>query len=273
MIESTKLYTWIIAPFEKELHRYGVDTLIVAPDGVLRLVPLATLYDGSRFLIEKFAISTIPSINMVEPKPFATSTPQILLSGVSDAVQSFSALPSVPKELEDIQKIMDGNVRLLNKEHTIGNLTRQLEQHSYSIVHLATHGVFGGTPEESFLLTYDDRLTMNRLENLIYLTKLRKEPVELLTLSACQTALGDERAALGLAGVAIKAGVRSAVATLWYVDDEATSLAIREFYRQLRVPGNTKARALQNAQKSLIAEDRYWHPLYWAPFLLIGNWM
>jgi CHAT domain-containing protein/Flp pilus assembly protein TadD len=273
LTESTRLYTWMAAPFEKELHAYGIDTLIVAPDGILRLVPVSTLYDGSRFLIEKFAISTIPSMSMVEPKPFATPNPQILLSGVSDAVQAFSALPSVPKELEDIQKIMGGKVRLLNRDHTIGNLTSQLQNHSFSIVHLATHGVFGGTPEESFLLTYDDRLTMNRLENLIFLTKFREEPVELLTLSACQTALGDERATLGLAGVAIKAGVRSAVATLWYVDDEATSLAIREFYRQLRAPGNTKARALQNAQKSLIAEDRYWHPLYWAPFLLIGNWM
>ncbi len=138
---------------------------------------------------------------------------------------------------------------------------------------MATHGVFGGTPEESFLLNYDSRLTMNGLEKLISFSRFREKPVELLTLSACQTALGNERAALGLAGVAVKAGVRSAIATLWHVDDEATSLAIREFYRQIREPGISKAQALQNTQKKLIEQRRYWHPLYWGPFLLIGNWM
>ncbi|MCP4216559.1 MAG: CHAT domain-containing protein, partial [bacterium] len=97
--------------------------------------------------------------------------------------------------------------------------------------------------------------------------------IDLLTLSACQTALGNERAALGLAGVAVTAGVKSTLATLWYVDDEATPLAIREFYRQLKTPGTTKAKALQNTQKKLIANPRYWHPLYWAPFVLIGNSM
>ncbi len=141
------------------------------------------------------------------------------------------------------------------------------------IVHMATHGVFGETPEETFLLTYDDRLTMDILEILIGLGKFRGKKVELLTLSACQTALGDERAAPGLGGAAVKAGVGSVLATLWYVNDESTSLAVREFYRQLKIPGISKAKALQNAQKKLIEKDRYWHPVYWAPFLLIGNWM
>ena len=113
---------------------------------------------------------------------------------------------------------------------------------------------------------------MNTLEYLMSLGKYRNHQVDLLTLSACQTALGNERAALGLAGVAVKAGVRSAVATLWNVDDEATSLAIRELYRQLRKDGMSKAKALQNAQKMLLSQRKYWHPLYWAPFLLIGNW-
>jgi CHAT domain-containing protein len=101
---------------------------------------------------------------------------------------------------------------------------------------------------------------------------LRKNPVELLTLSACQTAVGDERAALGLAGVAIKAGARSALASLWFVNDESTSKLVTEFYQQLQNPTLSKAQALQQAQKSLM-EQGYQHPLYWAPFLLIGNWL
>ncbi|RLC09087.1 MAG: hypothetical protein DRI57_22785 [Deltaproteobacteria bacterium] len=123
------------------------------------------------------------------------------------------------------------------------------------------------------MLTYNSRLDMDRLEELIELSRFRDQKVELLTLSACQTAMGNERAVLGLAGVAVKAGVKSAIATLWFVDDESTSLTIREFYRQLGTSGLSKAKALQNAQKQLIAKRRFWHPIYWAPFLLIGNWM
>ena len=126
---------------------------------------------------------------------------------------------------------------------------------------------------DSFLLTYNSKLNMDQLESLIGKSIQRNHTVDLLTLSACQTALGNERAALGLAGVAVKAGVKSVIATLWYVDDEATSIAIREFYRQMMTPGLTKAKALQNTQKKLIANPRFWQPLYWAPFLLIGNWM
>ena len=114
---------------------------------------------------------------------------------------------------------------------------------------------------------------MNRLENLLQLSQSRDKPVELLTLSACQTAVGDERAALGLAGIAIKAGVRSALASLWFVNDEATSQLVIEFYKQLQNPALSKAQALQNAQKKLAAQRNFRHPAFWAPFLLIGNWL
>ncbi len=273
LYESRQLYDWLIRPIEAELIRQEVDTLVVAPDGVLRLIPFSTLNDKEHFLVEKYAIATIPAITVTDPKPIDQKHLEILLSGLSDGVQDFSPLPSVTAELRDIKEIMGGKVLFQNKEHNFENLTREFKNNSYTIVHFATHGVFGGTPQESFLLTYDSKLNMDQLEWLISLGKFRERQVELLTLSACQTALGNERAALGLAGVAVKAGVRTAIATLWYVDDEATSLAIREFYRQLKTPGISKAKALQNAQKSLISQLRYWHPLYWAPFLLIGNWM
>jgi len=273
LYEARQLYGWIIRPMEDELAAQKVDTLIIAPDSALRLIPFSTFHDGKQFLVEKYALSTVPAITLTKPERLEQKEEQILISGLSEAVQGFSPLPSVTAELHDIKEIMNGKVLLQNFDHTIANLYRELEDNAYSIVHLATHGVFGGTPEETFLLTYDGKLTMNRLEQLLGLRKYRNDKVELLVMSACQTALGDERAALGLSGLAVKAGVRSVIATLWFVDDEATSLAIREFYRQLKTPAISRAKALQNAQKKLISQDRYWHPLYWAPFLLIGNWM
>ena len=114
---------------------------------------------------------------------------------------------------------------------------------------------------------------MNRLAQTIGLRRFQEEPLELLVLSACQTAAGDDRAALGLAGIALKAGARSALATLWFINDEATSVLVSEFYRQLQDPSISKAKALQNAQLMLVRDKRYRHPSLWAPFLLIGNWL
>lgn len=273
MYSARELYDWLIRPVASDLKAWEVDTLIVAPGGVLRLIPFSAMNDGERFLVERYAIATVPAITLTDPKPQDGHHPDILLSGLSDSVQGAPPLPSVTKELKDIREIMDGDVLFENKDYTVENLTREFRNRAYDIVHLATHGVFGGTPSESFLLTYNGQLTMDALEQLIGMGRFREKQVDILTLSACQTALGNERAALGLAGVAVKAGVRSAVATLWYVDDEATSLAIRDFYRQLKKPGVSKAKALQNAQKNLIAQSRYWQPIYWAPFLLIGNWL
>ena len=103
--------------------------------------------------------------------------------------------------------------------------------------------------------------------------QFRKEPLDLLTLSACETAAGDDLAALGLAGVAVKAGARSALATLWHINDAATSILIEEFYRQIQNPKTSRAVALQQAQIKLVHDPRYEHPAYWSPFLLINNWL
>ncbi|KPA10110.1 conserved hypothetical protein, secreted [Candidatus Magnetomorum sp. HK-1] len=273
LFDAMKIYDWVIRPVEDMLTEKEVTTLVISPDGVLRLIPFSTLYDSKKFLIEKYAISTIPAISLTDPRPMNKESFQILLGGLAEGRQGFSPLPSVPAELRDIKKIMDGKILIKDKDYTIPNITETFKNNEYSIVHIATHGVFGGSPETSFLLTYESKLNMNMLENLLSLSKYRKQKVELLTLSACQTALGNERAAMGLAGVAVKAGVKGAIATLWFVDDEATSIAIREFYRQLKKPGLTKAQAMQNVQKMFIGQRRYWHPLYWAPFLVIGNWM
>jgi CHAT domain-containing protein len=138
---------------------------------------------------------------------------------------------------------------------------------------MATHGVFNSDVRKSFVLTHDNQLTLDDLERLIRPGQLRDQPLELLTLSACQTAAGDDRAALGLAGVAVKAGARSAFASLWFVNDKASSILVSDFYEQLKMPGHTKAQALQVAQQKLIHRPGFEHPCYWAPYLLIGNWL
>ena len=143
----------------------------------------------------------------------------------------------------------------------------------YSVVHVASHAEFNRDVTNTFLLTYDGKLSLNQMESLFKPRQFRGDPVELLTLSACETAAGDERAALGLAGIALKAGARSALGTLWHVNDEASPILITEFYRQLQSGQTTKAKALQAAQQKLLSDVRYQHPFYWSPYLMIGNWL
>lgn len=200
---------------------------------------------------------------------------RVLLTGLSEErIQNkmvFPSLPGVPAELQSIETITKGR-KLMNQAYTLPELTREFKNEAYTVLHLATHGIFGGRAEDTFLLTYDGRMTMNRLESLIQTGMFRENNVDLLTLSACQTAQGNEQAAFGLAGIAVKAGVKSAIATLWSVDDAATSRLLSEYYRQYAAGGVSKAKALQIAQKKLIEQPRFWHPSFWSPFLLIGNW-
>ncbi len=268
---AEELYRDLIDPIENILISQEINTLIIAPDGVLRLIPFSALHDGSQYLVEKYALVTVPAITLTDSEPTEPERTEILLNGLSKASQGFPALPSVPEELEEIKNITGGRI-LQDEAFTKENLKSEFMNHEYTVVHMATHGKFGGTPRNSFLLTYNSRLTMDELEHLIGIGRFRDKQVNLLTLSACQTAQGDERSALGLAGVAVKAGVKSAIATLWFVDDKAASLAVKELYRQLD-SGISKAKALQNTQKKLISHSDYNHPAYWAPFLLIGNWL
>ncbi len=276
LYESRQIYDWMIRPVEGQLAANQVDTLIIVPDGKLRLIPFSTLNDGKQFLVEKFAIVTTPGLSLTDPQPIRWEDSKMLLIGLSDAVQGYPPLGNVPKEIHTIQGIVGENRthRLMNGEYSVDTLRDQLKMTPYSVIHLATHGEFDADPAHTYLLAYKDKMTMDKLQDIIGLSRFRDKPVELLTLSACKTGVGNDKAALGLAGVALKSGARSAIASLWFVDDEATSLVISEFYRQLLgTPGITKAKALQNAQRKLISQDRYWHPGYWAPFLLVGNWL
>jgi CHAT domain-containing protein len=197
----------------------------------------------------------------------------LLLNGLTESVQGFPALNNVSKEIEAIQGMYGGKM-LKNKDFSFSILENELANTEYSVVHIASHGKFEGKVKDSFLLTYDGKMTMDNLQQFMGNSRFRFDvPIELLTLSACESAAGDDLAGLGLASVAIKAGARSALATLWSIDDAATSQLVIEFYRQLKDPELSKAEALQQAQLITMADQRFRHAGYWAPFLLIGNWL
>jgi len=269
---AQQLYDWLIRPLEPDLASFRIDTLVFIPDGPLRTVPMAALHDGRQFLIEKFAVATTPGLNLTDPKPIDRDKVRLLSSGLTRAVQGFPSLPFVEDEINAIRTLYQGD-QLLNADFSTPRLEQELKDHPYGILHIATHGWFASDTTQSYLLTYNGKLTINELDRLIGLFRYRKDPLELLTLSACQTGIGDDRSALGLAGVAIKAGARSALATLWFINDEASATLVSEFYRQLRNPTHSKAQALQQAQQKLLADRVYEHPAYWSPFLLLNNWL
>ena len=268
---GSELYQLLFADSEALLSERGIDTLLVIPDGVLRTIPMSAIWDGDEFLIEKYAIATTPGVGLTLPKPLEVKESRFFAGGVSDAVQGFVGLPGVSRELDNLAEQYGAKV-LRNTDFDSTLIAEQLSSTEYSIVHIATHGHFDRNPQKSFLLTYDNKLTMDLLEQSIG-SRTEGEELELLVLSACETAAGDSRAALGLAGVALKAGARSAVATLWEISDSATAQIISTFYANTASGQVTKAKALQIAQVNLIRESDYIHPTDWAPFLLIGNWL
>lgn len=276
--EAGKLYDWLMRPIEPKVRQQKVDTLVFVPDGALRTIPMSALYDAQdqTFLIQKYAVAVSPGLTLTEPKPLGATEVKMLANGLSVPREGFAALQYVPGELRTLQTLYGGTT-LLNGDFRVNNFDTQMQQNEYSIVHIASHGKFGGDARDTFVLAYDKPMDLDHLQMLIEPSKFRGRPVELLTLSACETAAGDDRAALGLAGVALKAGARSAVATLWSVNDEAASLLVAEFYKQLKEhPERSKAQALQAAQRKLIenpTDERYGHPEYWAPFLIVGNWL
>jgi CHAT domain-containing protein len=269
---AQKLYDWLIRPIAAELSANSVETLVFIPDGALRSIPLAALHDGEEFLAAQFAIATAPGLTLLDPRPMSRVAIRPLLAGLTEPVEGFHPLPGVEAELGAINKMYNSEV-LLDEAFIRPHIQEALDEVPYSVVHVASHAQFSSDPQKTFILTYDGKLGLDSLEQLINPTSFRDQPVELITLSACETAAGDDRAALGLAGVAVKAGARSALATLWRVDDAAATRLVAEFYKQLNDRRLSKAEALQRAQLSLLEEGDFEHPYYWAPYLIIGSWM
>jgi CHAT domain-containing protein/Tfp pilus assembly protein PilF len=269
---AQKLYDWLIRPLETDLASFPIDTLVFVPDGALRTIPMAALHDGKQFLVAKYAIGITPSLNLTDPRPIKRDDMKVLAVGVTEAVQGFPPLPNVSAELQALHTLLKSET-LVDKEFLAANLEQKLKDEQFTIVHVASHGEFGNEVDKTFLLTFDDKLSLDRLNQMVGVFRFRDDPLELLTLSACDTAAGDDRAALGLAGMAIKAGARSALATLWNINDEASVDLVVDFYRELKDPSVSRAVALKRAQIKMLENPRYEHPGFWSPFLLINNWL
>lgn len=272
---SLQLYNWLIKPVETDLKNSKVNTLVFIPDGLLRNIPMSALYDGKEYLVEKYSVAISPGLQLFTPKPLAHKKLNALAGGLSQPPKNekFAPLPNVKVELKLIQESGVWTTTLLDKNFTSTNLAKTINAQAFRVVHLATHGQFSSKAKDTFILAADGRINVSELDSLLKSREQKRtEPVELLVLSACETAAGDNRAALGLAGVALRAGARSTLASLWQIGDNSTALFIKEFYHQL-VTGKTTAEALRFAQLKLLEAPEYNRPMYWAPYVIVGNWL
>jgi len=326
---SRRLNDWILKPFDDAFKTGGVTSLVVAPSGVLRLVPIAVLHDGQQFAIERFSVSIVTGMTMTNMSPKAGRTVEALVAGVSypgpvvdklgptmmtavaesddvsgaekrglssrpqtrsvrdgratatgaaargsasDAMKERLALPGVKEEVDALRSILPG-INMLNQDFTLGHFSAEAESGRYRIFHIATHGFFGGSAETSFIMAYDDLLTIDGLQSLLKSESFEKNPIELLSLSACQTAQGNDRAPLGISGAAIKARAKSVIGTLWPVDDDAAKTLMQSLYLGITRDGLSKTDALRKAQLELLHASGSQGPFFWAPFVLIGNWL
>lgn len=271
---SQQVYDWLIRPAQTKLAENNVETLVFVLDDALRNLPMAALHDGKQYLVEKYSIALTPGLQLLESKAIAPKQVKVLVAGLSKAQPGFSALPAVEDEVNQIAAKISSSI-LLNQNFTLENLRAKIDKVAFGIVHIATHGQFSSKAQDTFLVAWDSRINVKDLNDLLRERDQKiASPIELLVLSACQTATGDKKATLGLAGFAVRSGARSTLATLWQVNDESTAELMVGFYRQLiQNPGISKAKALQIAQIELSKQSQYQHPFYWASFVLVGNWL
>ena len=267
---AKKLYNWLIRPASKDLVAHKIKTIVFVADGTLRNIPMAALYDGKNYLIEQYGIALTPGLQLLAPKPMEQIKLKTIAAGLTKKHQGFSALNNVGSELSAIKAKLNSIV-LLNEKFTTEALQKEIQFSDHSIVHIATHGQFSSALEDTFILAWDSRININQLDSILQTrTSNQEEAIELLVLSACETATGDKWAALGLAGMAVRAGAKSTLATLWSVNDLSTAKFMQEFYRQLTAKSSGKAEAVRQTQLSLLHHSWYKHPFYWAP--LCSTW-
>jgi CHAT domain-containing protein len=271
--QSKQIYDLIIAPLANDLRRTNAKTLVFVLDGALRNMPMSALYDGKQYLIEQYKLALTPGLRLLPPKGTGNKSQlQVFAGGLTEGRQGFVPLPGVQPEIATISKLIP-NTPLVNADFNDLSVGRNLVSNNSQIVHLATHGQFSSKAEDTFLLTWDNRINLDKLNSLIKDRNSQSDKaINLLVLSACQTAIGDDRATLGLAGVAVRAGARSTIASLWSVSDEATQILMSNLYQKLVATNLDKAESLQSAQQSLLRTKEYRAPFYWAPFILVGNW-
>ncbi len=340
---SRRLYARLLAPLDQQLSELKIKTLVVVPDGILRLLAFSALHDGQRYAIEKYAIAISPGLRIISQEEEnlknagAQAEPrQVLLAGVSepgkvvdrlpdelvdqllqtddlspaemrgkaarqralqsrqmgvgatttavanlmsteelqaisDKLKQILRLDGVNAEISSLQKIVDGKA-IVNQDFSSRNFSQQVRSGQFDIVHVASHGIFGSTADKTFILAHDDVITIDQFQSLLSSDQLRKRPLDLLILSACETAEGDDRAPLGISGAALKAKARSAMGSLWPVSDAAAGQLMQTVYQQYVKNHTSKAEALRLAQIDLLRQSAYAHPNFWAAFIVVGDW-
>ncbi|NJR16930.1 MAG: CHAT domain-containing protein [Calothrix sp. CSU_2_0] len=275
---SQEIYSWLMAEIEPDLKKSAVNTLVFVPDGAFRNIPFAALFDGKQYLVEKYAIALSLGLQLLTPKPLRQEPIRVLAAGLVQppaGYQAFPPLPGIESEFNLIAKTGVSTKKLLNKDFTKIILEKNVNSAPFNILHLATHGQFSSRPENTFILATDGPINVLQFDGLLRRQgEIRTQTLEMLVLSACQTAAGDNRATLGLAGTSIKAGARSTIASLWHISDKSTAILIGEFYRELVTGKVTKAEALRLAQLKILKDyPNYSRPGFWAPYVLVGNWL
>ncbi len=289
---AQELHKLLIDPLLTDLKTQKIQNLVFIMDSGLRSLPVAALHDGKQFLVENYSVGLMPSLSLTDTRYVDIRNAQVLAMG-AEKTPNQKSLIAVPIELETIStKIWKGK-SFKDNQFTVSNLVAQRETQPFAIVHLATHGQFeSGVTSNSYIQFVNERLQLDRFKEL----KLNDRPMELLVLSACKTALGDENAELGFAGLANRTGAKSAMGSLWSVDDAGTLGLMTSFYRDLKT-APIKAEALRQAQvdmlrgkvrleggKLITANDlidlpaklagknvKLTHPFYWAGFTIVGN--
>jgi CHAT domain-containing protein len=277
IIHAQAIYKLLFIPIKKYLPDSG--TLVFVVDTYFQNLPLAMLNDGKNFLISHYSISTASSSEFWESQSKSLQPMNALIAGLYEVSPSlknsvvpknFNVLSEVKTEIASIKiNTTPSSKLLLNSKFTSDNFQKQMEENTFKIVHISTHAQFSSDSEKTFILAWDVPIAVKQLK---FLLKAERSGIDLLVLSACQTAKGDRRSTLGIAGIASQAGAKSTVASLWLVEADSTAQLMSEFYKGLE-NGMTKAEALRQAQLKLSSNPKYSHPYFWAGFILVGNWL
>lgn len=269
-----KVYNWLVRPFRDRLPA-NLKTLIFVLDGPLRAIPMSILHDGQDYLVEKYATSLVLGLQVREPESLRRRELRVLAASLTDPPEDFrnrySSLDGVNPELDKIKASGIISTQIRDQAFTEEAFRQALDKGDYQVIHLATHGQFGTTRESTYLLAADGAIHVDELDKVFRQGKR----VELLILSACKTATGNDRAVLGIAGTTVRAGARSAIASLWSLADAPGALFAQSLYENLGNPGITRAEALRQAQLALKKneEQDFSHPRFWAAYVLVGSWL
>ncbi|MDJ0631733.1 MAG: CHAT domain-containing protein [Xenococcaceae cyanobacterium MO_188.B29] len=283
---SQQFYAWIVQPAEELLKTNQVDTLVFTLGRQLQTIPMAALYDGETYLIDKYAVSEFLGLSVGgSVERLQQEGLKVIAAGLSDLPPSlpeesennFLPLTYVSRELDAINTLQENGIPvtiLKGEQFDLTNFRTLMNEDEFPVVHLATHGQFSVDPQKTFLLTSNVLIRVNDLAALFRTRgQIRLDSIELLVLNACETAAGDKLATLGLAGITVRAGASSAIASLWTLDDRSSVTFTRELYKNLQIADVSKAEALRQAQLKLMRDPQYRHPRYWSPYILVGNWL